>query len=153
LKDEKYRSVVDNLYYVIQTKNPRKVRKAVDLSFKPSMGDTLQIETEVVRKKKLDKAFEKLEEEDLVIKRFYVRSDNFRVEKVIIEDLLTQRSFRVEYANFLEVGGHSFAHDITIFIDTPTESAKFELSYSRIRTNQPQTYPFKVPSTYEPLFR
>lgn len=153
LEDEKYRSVVDDLYYVIQTKNPRKVRKAVDLSFKPSMEDTLQIETEVVKKRKLDKAFKKLEEEDLVIKRFYVRSDNFRVEKVIIEDLLTRRSFIVEYTNFLEVEGYSFAHDITIFIDTPTESAKFDFSYTRIKINPPQTYPFKVPSTYEPLFR
>lgn len=153
LEDEKYQSVVDELYYVIQTKNPRKVRKAVDLSFKPSMKDTLQIETEVVKRKKLDKAFEKLEEEDLVIKRFYVRSDNFRVEKVIIEDLLTQRSFRVEYADFLQVAGKPFAHDITIFIDTPKESGKFELSYSRIKINEPQSYPFKVPSKYEPLFR
>jgi len=153
LEDEKYQSVVDELYYVIQTKNPRKVRKAVDLSFKPSMEDTLQIETQVVKRKKLDKAFEKLDEEDLVIKRFYVRSDNFRVEKVIIEDLLTQRSFRVEYDDFLEIEGYSFAHDITIYIDTPTESGKFELSYSRIKLNEAQSYPFKVPSKYEPLFR
>jgi len=153
LEDEKYQSVVDELYYVIQTKNPRKVRKAVDLSFKPSMEDTLQIETEVVKRKKLDKAFEKLEEEDLVIKRFYVRADNFRIEKVIIEDLLTQRSFRVEYADFAKLEGNSFANDITIFIDTPKESGKFELSYSRIKVNEPQSYPFKVPSKYEPLFR
>jgi len=153
LEDEKYQSVVDELYYVIQTKNPRKVRKAVDLSFKPSLGDSLQIETEIVKRKKLDKAVEKLEDEDLVIKRFYVRADNFRVEKVIIEDLLTQRSFRVEYADFMEVEGYSFAHDITVFIDTPKETGKFELSYSRLRRNIPQSYPFKIPSKYDPLFR
>lgn len=153
LEGEKYQSVVDELYYVIQTKNPRKVRKAVDLTFKPSMGDTLQIETEVVKKRKLRKAVEKLEDEDLVIKRFYVRSDNFRVEKVIIEDLLTQRSFRVEYSNFLEIEGNFFAHDIDIYIDTPKESGKFQFSYSRVRINDTQSYPFKVPSKYEPLFR
>ncbi|MCZ4410441.1 DUF4292 domain-containing protein [Cryomorphaceae bacterium 1068] len=153
LEGEKYQSVVDELYYVIQTKNPRKVRKAVDLSFKPSKEDTLKIETEIVKRKKLNKAVDKLEEEDLVIKRFYVRSDNFRVEKVLIEDLLTQRSFRVEYGNFLEVEGNYFAHDVDIFIDTPKESGKFEFSYSRIKINEPQSYPFKVPSKYEPLFR
>jgi len=153
LEGEKYQSVVDELYYVIQTKNPRKVRKAVDLTFKPSLSDSLQIETEIVKKKKLEKAVEKLEEEDLVIKRFYIRADNFRVEKVIIEDLLTERSFRVEYGDFTEVNGHPFAHEIDIYIDTPKESGKFELSYSRVRLNERQSYPFKVPSKYEPLFR
>jgi hypothetical protein len=153
LEGEKYQSVVDDLYYVIQTKNPRKVRKAVDLTFKPSMEDSLQIETEIVKKKKLEKAVEKLEEEDLVIKRFYVRADNFRVEKVIIEDLLTERSFRVEYGDFMDVGGQAFAHEIDIYINTPKESGKFELSYSRVRLNESQSYPFKVPSKYEPLFR
>ncbi|MEM9050720.1 MAG: DUF4292 domain-containing protein [Bacteroidota bacterium] len=153
LDGEKYQSIVDDLYYVIQTKNPRKVRKAVDLTLERAEQDSATIDTEVIREKKLIRAVEKFEEEDLVIKRFYVRSDNFRVEKVIIEDLLTQRSFRVEYGDFQPLGDNFFAHDVDIFIDTPKESGKFEFSYSRIKVNEKQSYPFKVPSKYEPLFR
>ena len=153
LDGEKYQSIVDDLYYVIQTKNPRKVRRAVDLTLERAEQYSVKIDTEVIREKKLIKAVEKFEEEDLVIKRFYVRSDNFRVEKVIIEDLLTQRSFRVEYGDFQPLGDNFFAHDVDIFIDTPKESGKFEFSYSRIKVNEKQSYPFKVPSKYEPLFR
>jgi len=153
LDGEKYQSIVDDLYYVIQTKNPRKVRKAVDLTLERAEVDSATIDTEVIKEKKLQKAVEKFEDEDLVIKRFYVRSDNFRVEKVIIEDLLTQRSFRVEYGNFLPLKDNFFAHDVDIFIDTPKESGKFELTYSRIKVDESLSYPFKVPSKYEPIFR
>lgn len=154
LDGEKYQSIVDDLYYVIQTKNPRKVRKAVDLTLERAPEDTLiSIDTEVVREKKLKKAVEKFEDEDLVIKRFYVRADNFRVEKVIIEDLLTKRSFMVKYDDFREFNNNYFAHEVSIFIDTPKESGKFELTYSRLKVNTEQSYPFKIPSKYEPLFR
>lgn len=150
-EEEKYVAIVDDLHYVIQTKNPRKVRKAVDLSLKPSPEDTL--DTRIVKEKKLRKAVEKYSEDDLVIKRYYIRADDFRVEKCIVEDLLTQRSFRVEYDDFELVKGVPFAHEISIFIETPKETGRFELSFSRLKTDEPQSYPFKVPSKYEPLFR
>jgi hypothetical protein len=151
---EKYQSIVDDLYYVIQTRNPRKVRKAVDLTLERTHEDSLiNIDTEIVKEKKLQKAVEKFEDEDLVIKRFYVRADNFRVEKVIIEDLLTQRSFIVKYNDFREFGDNYFAHEVNIFINTPKETGKFELTYSRLKLDESQSYPFKIPSKYEPLFR
>jgi len=147
-EDEKYVSVVDDLYYVIQTKNPRKVRKAVDLSLKPTKDS---LDAKVVKEKKLLKAAEKFEDEDLVIKRYYIRADDFRVERCIVEDLLTRRSFRVDYGDFEEVDGTPFAKEITVLIETPKETGRFELSYSRIKTNDRQSYPFKVPSKYEPF--
>ncbi len=152
-EEEKYVSVVDELYYVIQTKNPRKVRKAIDLAVKPQNLDSLNLDSEVVKKKKLEKAAQKFSEEDLVIKRFYVRADNFRVEKCVIEDLLTQRSFQVEYDDFRPVGDSFLAHELSIVITTPKESGRFEMSYSRVKLNESQSYPFKVPSKYEPLFK
>jgi hypothetical protein len=150
-EDEKYVSVVDELYYVIQTKNPRKVRKAVDISLRPDISDSL--DAEVIKEKKLKKAAEKFDDEDLIIKRYYVRANDFRVERCIVEDLLTERSVRLEYDHFEEVNGTPFAKEISIFIDSPNETGRFELSYSRIRTNERQSYPFKIPSKYDPLFR
>lgn len=147
-EEEKYVSVVDDLFYVIQTKNPRKVRKALDLALKPTRDS---LDAEVVKEKKLMKAAEKFEEEELVIKRYYVRANDFRVERCIVEDLLTRRSIRVDYEEFEMIDGISFAKEISISIATPKDTGRFELSYSRIKTNDIQSYPFKVPVKYEPI--
>lgn len=149
LPSEKYTSVTDDLYYVIQTKNPRKVRKALDLSKKPQAPDSTL--SDIVKEKKFQKALEKFEDEDLVIKRYYIRAADFRVERTIIEDLLLQRTVILDYDNFEPVNGTPFPMSAHMRVTTPKETATFEIDYSRIRVNEPQSYPFKIPDKYEPL--
>lgn len=146
---EKYSAGVEDLYYVIQTKVKRKVRKAMDVRLKKASDDTLSME--VVKEKQFNKATEKYGDEDLILKRYFVRADDFRVVKAYIDDLLYKRAIRIEYADFMDVNGTSFPHTINIEVSTPTESAKFKLQYSRVKINEPQTYPFKIPSSYSPI--
>ncbi len=146
---EKYSAVVEGLNYVIQTKVKRKVKKAMDVHLKKASDDTLSME--VVKERQFRKATEKYGDEDLILKRYFVRADDFRVVKAYIDDLLYKRSIRIEYADFVDVNGTSFPHSINIEVSTPSESAKFELRYSRVKINEPQTYPFKIPSSYSPI--
>lgn len=145
--EEKYSATVEGLYYVIQTKAKRKVKKALDVSLKKSGDDTLTFSNQ----KDFDKATEKLGDEDLILKRYFVRADDFRVVKAYIDDLLYLRSFRIEYDDFVEIDGTAFPQLISILVSTPNESAKFELRYSRIKTDEEQNYPFKIPSSYTPI--
>lgn len=144
---EKYSATVEGLYYVIQTKAKRKVKKALDVSLKKSGGDTLTFSNP----KDYRKATEKLGDEDLILKRYFVRANDFRVVKAYIDDLLYKRTFRIEYDDFIDVNGTAFPQLISILVSTPTESAKFELRYSRINIDEEQTYPFKIPSSYAPI--
>ncbi len=142
--DEKYTASVEGLYYVLSTKAKRKLRKSMDsfenLKGEPAIG--------VVKERKFEKAIEKYSDEDLIIKRYYIRPGDFKVMRTQIDDVLYRRSLQVEYSDFQEVEGQSFPMGVRIALSSPTQSATFELSYTRIRINEVQSYPFKIPAKY-----
>lgn len=147
--DEKYIPVTDELYYVLQTKNPRKLRKALDLPKKARTPDTTM--TEVVKERKFFRALDKFEGEDLVIKRYYIRALDFRVARTIIEDLEFHRTIIVDHSNFEDVGGKKFPMETVLQVQTPDQNATFRLRFTRVRTETNQSYPFKIPNSYEPI--
>lgn len=147
--EEKYVSVTDELYYVLQTKNPRKLRKALDLTGKARTPDTAL--TDVVKERKYQRALEKFEGEDLVIKRYYIRAQDFRVARTIIEDLEMNRTVILNHSDFELVGDVNFPMKTELRIETPNQTATFELRYSRVRVGRDLSFPFKIPEAYDPI--
>jgi len=151
LPQEKYSASVEGLNYVLQTKVKRKIKKALDLNKKDMVEDSLYTEMDVVKERKFEKAVDKLSEEDLIIKRYYVRASDFRISSTIIDDVLYKRNIVIDYNEFEDVDGIPFPMKVSITATTPEETTRFDIEYSRIRTNENQGYPFKIPSKYEPL--
>lgn len=145
--DEKYTAGTEGLRYVLSTKVKRKVRKSLNKTdFEQDTADF-----DVVKERKFEKAKEKFDDQDLIIKRYFVRPDDFKVVLTQIDDILYKRTLRVYYKDFEDIDGQSFPMNISIEVSSPDQSAKFDLSYSRIRINEPQTYPFKIPAKYTPI--
>lgn len=147
--NEKYTSIVDNLYYVLQTKVKRKLKKAVDVQIKPNKKDSIY--GDIVKQKKFKKATEKLDEDDLIVKRYYIRASDFRIARVNIDDLLYKRSVQISYADFQVFEGMEIPMSIDIQVTTPKETSHIEMQYSRIKLDEAQGYPFKIPSTYKAI--
>ncbi len=147
---EKYTATVEDLHYVLHTKVKRNVKKAIDVNLKKATSeDTLSLE--VVNEKQFEKATEKHGEDDLILKRYFVRADDFRIGRIIIDDILYQRTIRIEYGEYIDLNGINFPQLIKVFVSTPKETARFDLRYTRIKTNEPQSYPFKIPSAYKAI--
>lgn len=147
--DEKYTSTVDELYYVLQTKVKRKLKKAVDVAIKPNKRDSIY--GDIVKEKKYEKAKEKLDEEDLIVKRYYIRASDFRVARINIDDLLYKRTVQIVYTDYEEYEGMKIPMSIDIDVRTPKEYSHVTMEYSRIKLNESQSYPFKIPSDYKPI--
>ena len=146
---EKYKAVVDELYYVLQTKVKRKVRKAVETSIQPSKRDSTY--GEILKPKKFDKATEKFDDQDLIVKRYYIRASDFRISHVNIDDLQYGRFVKISYSNYEEFEGQLFPLKISIEVRTPTETSNVVIEHSRMKIDESQSYPFKIPSSYEPI--
>lgn len=146
---EKYKAVVDELYYVLQTKVKRKVKKAVETSIIPSKRDSLY--GEILKPKKFDKAAVKLNDQDLIVKRYYIRASDFRISHVNIDDLQYGRFVKISYSNYEEFEGQLFPLKISIEVRTPTETSNVVIEHSRMKIDESQSYPFKIPSSYEPI--
>lgn len=145
--DEKYVASVEGLNYMLTTKTGRKLRKSIevteDLYGVPALG--------VVKQRKYRKAKEKYDDSDLIIKRYTVRPGDFKVVRSQVDDIAFGRSLQVDYDDFRETEGRLLPMKITIRASAPDQSAKFELSYSRIRLDEQQSYPFKIPAKYTPF--
>lgn len=144
--DEKYVTYTDGLTYVLQTKVKHKIKKSVDINVKQTARDSSY--GEVVKPRKFEKATEKFDDNDLIVKRYYIRASDFRISHVNIDDLLYGRSIRIKYSKFEEVDGQSFPMKVDIQVRTPHENTTLEIEHSRIKINEPQTYPFKIPVNY-----
>jgi hypothetical protein len=144
---EKYKTIVDNLYYVLQTKVKRKLKRAVDIQIKPNKKDSVY--GDIIKEKKYEKATRKLDEDELITKRYYIRARDFRIARVNIDDLLYKRSIQIEYSDYQQVEGMMLPNSIDIEVTTESETSRFEIDYSRVKINKEQNYPFKIPSKYE----
>ncbi len=144
--EDKYTSFVDGLNYVLQTKSKRKLRKAVDLKHPRTDTDTLF--AEVIKAKKYEKVTRKYSEDDLILKRYFIRPGDFKVEKILIDDILLNRALRIYYSRFETVDGIAFPMMIKIEMATPEGTSTFDLEYTRIKKNEAQSYPFKIPEKY-----
>ncbi len=147
--DEKYTTIVDDLFYVLQTKVKRKLKKAVDIAIKPNKKDSIY--GDIVKQKKFEKATEKLSDEDLIVKRYYIRASDFRISRVNIDDLQYGRSVEISYSNFETHNGTPLPLNIDIRVTTNTDTSIIEIEHSRIKVNESQSYPFKIPGSYEPI--
>jgi len=147
--DEKYTTLVDDLFYVLQTKVKRKLKKAVDITIKPNKKDSIY--GDVLKPKKFEKATEKLSDEELIVKRYYIRASDFRISRVNIDDLQYGRSVEISYSNFETHNGIPLPLNVDIKVTTNTDTSIIEIEHSRIKINESQNYPFKIPGSYEPI--
>ncbi|GEM_PF-1860640 len=144
--EDKYTSFVDGLNYVLQTKSKRKLRKAVDLKSPRTATDS--VFAEVLRAKKYEKVTRKYSEDDLILKRYFIRPGDFKVETILIDDILLNRALKIYYSRFEVVDGIAFPMQIKIEMSTTEGTSTFDLEYTRIKTNEAQSYPFKIPDKY-----
>jgi hypothetical protein len=155
--DEKYKSSVDTSdQYVLTTKGPRKLRKAVDPKNlrKEDKKESIESDTTMgltIDDRKLQKALEKANEEHLVLMRYWLDPVSFNLGKVMINDLTANGVLEVNFEDFRELDEQVFPYRATLFLTNMTESLMVHLKYSKVRVNKPTTFPFKIQEKYEQI--
>lgn len=149
---DKYQSYTEEQHYILVTKNKRKVRKAIKGGKKEEY--TLSSDStfaEQVKPKKFLKATEKLDEEDLIVKRYWLMADNFRIVKTLVDDLKEKSSMLVEYSDHFAVASQLLPGKAIITLSAPDQNALFKFEYLRAETGEVLTFPFMIPSKYAPF--
>jgi hypothetical protein len=97
-KDEgKFRTEVDDDKYLLISKYKRRVRRVVGMDDrKLDPNDTIVVNP---NDRRYQRAVRK-KEDDLIVSRYWLESDNFRLVRSIFDDLLRQRTVKIEYSEF-----------------------------------------------------
>lgn len=83
-----------------------------------------------------------------LIQRIWLSPDNFKVVRIVINDLQTGRTFEAVYSDFREIGQSLFPFKSSFNI-LANQKIKVEIEYSKVSIEPPGNFTFNIPSSYE----
>ncbi|NNC83278.1 MAG: DUF4292 domain-containing protein [Flavobacteriales bacterium] len=148
--EERFKGSKDDDGYVLTSRAKAKIRKVAGLKYTKknveAMEDTVILE---VDEKRYDKVMEKYEDDnDLIVKRYWVHAENFKVVRTIINDLLNLRSIQAEYHDFEAVEDQLVPMKMNYVMADTDQQASFVMEYSRVKLDRPTTFPFTIPEKF-----
>lgn len=91
------------------------------------------------------------QEDAELLKQIYQYPNHFHMYKQQIQDFEKNRKVSVTYTDYQKVEDILFPTEISLLITDPKGETSLKLSFSKIRFNEKLSFPFKVPSKYEPM--
>ena len=120
----KFRASIDNQEYKLSTSDRRKLKKFVK-----------QDETDA-------KAF---------YQNIWLNPMNYKISRVTLKEITNDKKLDAYYSDFKDHEGQLFPFDI-VFEIMADENIKVKVKYSRIRIDEPLTFPFSIPTKYERIY-
>lgn len=120
----KFRASVDSWEYKLSTSERRKLKKFVKHD-----------ETDA-------KAF---------YQNIWLNPENFKITRVNIKEITNDKKLNAYYSDFKDHKGQLFPFDI-VFEIMADEKITVKVNYSRIRIDEPLSFPFSIPSKYERIY-
>ncbi len=122
-EDEKLKSARDSCCYLLSTVRKGKIKR-------------------ILNRDPANNNFKEL------VQRIWLSPDNFRVVRIVINDFQTGRVFEASYSDFRDVGGRLFPYKSNFNIQA-NQKIKVELEYSRVSLENPGSFSFNIPASYE----
>ena len=151
-EDGKYKSSVDSTnHHLLTSKNPKKVRNAIEMK----KDDRNHFESDstqdfAINDKKLEKALEKVGNEELIIMRYWLKPDLYRTSRIMINDLANKGVLEINYDKHEQIVPSFWMPMVSsLFITDFKEEAKIELDYSKVKINRDLSFPFRITDKYE----
>lgn len=150
-KDEgKFRTEVDDEKYLLVSKYKRRIRRVVGVDDrKLDPNDTIVVNP---NDRRYQRAVRK-NEDDLIVSRYWLEPDNFRLVRSIFDDLLRQRTIKIEYRDFKSDGQEENAQVypsrcVMNIRDTQGET-RVEYEITKLVLNKPYETALDIPEDFE----
>ena len=149
---EKFVATKDRKGHILTSKNKRKLRKALGLD-RNELKDESELEKDTLQfnvdTRRLRKAMTKEDEEDLIVKRYWVNPNTYKLDKSIIRDLYYNRTFIVDYLKYDKVALMEFPDETEILLEDDDNTTRVKMEHSRVRVNKSLKFPFVIPEKFE----
>jgi len=152
--EDKFRGTKDHDGYILTSKSKAKVRKAAGMRLRKrnveEMEDTLIVD---INERKYDKVMDRYEEDDevLMLKRYWVNADHFKVVRTIITDLSNLRSIEADYTEFTDIQGQKVPLKMDYRVTDSQQEATFSMEFTKVKLNEATDFPFRIPDKFKPM--
>jgi hypothetical protein len=110
--------------------------------------NTCQYFLSTVRKRHLKKIISGAETPNESYQTIWLDPASFKIVNLEFDDVKEKRKFTSAYSDFKAVSNYLAPFKL-LYTITAEKNIKAEISYSRININEQQSFPFKIPASYE----
>lgn len=146
-QDDKLESLVDDRQYFLVSKFSRRLKKLLDADEKQVLPNT------VLTANSLSKDYRRIKKrssvEDLMVKRFWLSGEHYKLERAQFDDLYNLRVVELDYKDFKEYEGQLYPSKGRLKISDQSEWQQLEFKITRIRTGKEYDFPFEIPDDFE----
>jgi len=147
-EEGKFRSEIDDNKYLLVSKYKRKVRRVVginDRDLQPQ--DTIVVNPNDPRYQRTIRRND--DADNLIITRYWLEPENFRLVKSIFNDLINQRTVEINYSEFEQEGEQYYPRNCRIHVKSPKHEQEIQFQIMRIATDKTYEFPFEIPDDFE----
>lgn len=146
-KDEgRFRSEIEGENYLMISKYKRKVRRVVGIDDRKLENDTIVINP---NNPKYQRTIRKMDEDDdLIISRYWLEPENYKLVKSVFNDLIRQRTMEVFYGNFEQNDGQTYPAKCKIVTISPKMQQELSFDITKLSEGKSYDFPFEIPDDF-----
>lgn len=139
--DMRFRSEIEAENYLLISKYKRKVRKVVGKDDRKLESDSINVDFSDPR---VSKKIKRLSDDAIVISRYWVNGESFRIVKSVFDDIVHRRNFQIDYPSF-EITDMGWSPKQCIMrLNNDSKSLEVKYEVDRISTGKPYEFPFEI---------
>jgi hypothetical protein len=146
-KDEgRFRSEEDDQLHLLISRYKRRVRRVVGVDDRKLEDDTIVVNPNDPR---YQRTIRRLEEgDDLIVSRYWLDPERYRLVKSVFNDLVAQRSLEVRYDGFEKNGEQFYPTDIRLKVSNPQITREMHLDVTKLVTDKTFEFTFEIPEDF-----
>lgn len=147
-EEDRFASRIDDRSYVLLSRYNRRLKKVVggtDLK-ELNPDDSLEVD---IDERRYQRIMRRADEEDLLMKRYWISGDHYRPVKTVFDDLYYKRFLQIDHSDFEELEGMLLPRKTVLTAGSPEGSASFSIEINRVKRTNGLDFPFEIPDDYE----
>ncbi len=146
-KDEgRFRSEIDSEEYLLISRYKRKVRRMVGVDDRKLESDTIIINPNDPRYQRTIKRVD--ENEGIIVSRYWLEPDNFRLVKSVFNDVIRQRTMDIRYGKFQKSGDQFYPAQGLLNVNDANGALELNFEITRLSSDKTYDFPFEIPNDY-----
>lgn len=146
-KDEgRFRSEIDGEEYLLISRYKRKVRRMVGVDDRKLESDTIIINPNDPRYQRTMKRVD--ENEGIIVSRYWLEPDNFRLVKSVFNDVIRQRTMDIRYGKFQKNREQLYPAECFLNVSEPNGALELNFEITKLSSDKAYDFPFEIPNDY-----
>jgi hypothetical protein len=88
------------------------------------------------------------EEDELIVSRYWLEPDRYKLTKSVFNDLIRQRTMEVRYSNFQQDNEQYYPSKCSLLLKNPMGDQGLEFEITKLSSGKSYDFPFEIPDDY-----